>query len=209
MGWRMAERYAYVGLEPDPASCAIAEGRLAVLGRGRMVGSTAAAFRPNEAFDIVCAFEVLEHQSDDAGELVRWRSFLRPGGNLLLSVPAHRERFGPSDEAVGHFRRYDRSDLERVLGTSGFEPVWIESWGAGLGHLLDWARDRISAGEAERGDRRSAADATARSGRWLQPRGPIVGWLAAVLAAPFRILQIPMRGSDFGIGWVALARRIE
>lgn len=203
MACRLAARFDYKGLEPDPASFTAASKRLSRLGRGEILRATTAELPHADPYDLVCAFEVLEHLVDDRAELERWRDLLRPGGHVLVSVPAHRRHFGPADEAVGHQRRYDREDLHRILTAAALEPLWIEAWGLGLGHLLEWARDRI----ARRMAPDSAAEGTARSGRWLQPRAGVTGTLAALVAAPFRVLQHPMRRSSVGIGWVALARR--
>jgi SAM-dependent methyltransferase len=205
LAWRLAERFEYVGLEPDSESFAVATRRLAVLGRGRVIQSTTAEFLADAArdpFDLVCAFEVLEHLTDTAGELARWRRLLREGGYALVSVPAHRRRFAAADRAVGHVRRYDRGDLEEMLVSAGFELLWIEAWGAGLGYALEWVRNRV----ARPARTTSAAAGTARSGRWLQPRAGL-GKLVALGAAPFRLLQHPFRNGNLGIGWVALARR--
>ena len=70
-------------------------------------------------FDVLCSFEVLEHIEDDLGELQRWVTHLKPGGMVIVSVPAHRHRFAAADEGVGHFRRYDPVDLVDLLESAG------------------------------------------------------------------------------------------
>jgi SAM-dependent methyltransferase len=87
-------------------------------------------------FDVVVALEVLEHIEDDRGALARWRDWLKPNGRLLLSVPAHQSRWGVDDEAVGHFRRYERADLTRLLDDVGFDIDHIESWGYPLANMI-------------------------------------------------------------------------
>lgn len=204
MGWRLAQRCrSYVGLEPDPASYAVARERLAGVPGAEVRNGDVGALAPGEVFDLVCAFEVLEHVPDDVGELRRWAAHLRPPGWLLLSVPAHQARFGPTDEAVGHVRRYDRGPLVDALRAGGFEPVEVTAWGAGAGHLLEWARDRIT---TRRPAPSSRQERTARSGRFLQPTGALAGAATAVLAAPGRVVQRPFATTDTGIGWVVLAR---
>ncbi|MEX1183604.1 MAG: class I SAM-dependent methyltransferase [Gemmatimonadota bacterium] len=204
MAWRLARRFDYTGLEPDTQSSALALRRLRSVGGRLLAGTTELLLEQpaEEPYDLICAFEVLEHVEDDVAELVRWRRLLRPNGWVLLSVPAHRRRFGPADVAVGHWRRYDREDLERALHEANLDIVWIEAWGAGLGHLLEWIRSRAAADAPHA----AAADATARSGRWLQPRNAAAGLATAAAALPFRLLGRVRRGLT-GIGWVALARR--
>lgn len=73
------------------------------------------------AFDTVVMLDVLEHIADDAALLRSLHAALKPGGRLVLKVPAHRALFGPMDSAVGHRRRYSRAGLEAVLTEAGFD----------------------------------------------------------------------------------------
>jgi SAM-dependent methyltransferase len=71
------------------------------------------------AFDMVVALDVLEHIDDDraaAAELVR---VLRPGGVLLVFVPALRLLWGLQDEVSHHRRRYGRAELQRLIAGTG------------------------------------------------------------------------------------------
>jgi polysaccharide pyruvyl transferase WcaK-like protein/SAM-dependent methyltransferase len=200
MGWRLAQRAEYLGVEPDLASYDVARARLEALGRGEVRHGDASSLRRDATFDLVCAFEVLEHIDDDEGALRSWREHLVPGGHLLLSVPAHQDRFGPTDIAVGHVRRYDRTDLETTLEKAGYRMVWVRGYGAGLGHALEATRNRLL---RRRGDL-SRDDATARSGRLFQPPA-VLGPVVAAGVAPFRMLQAPFSARGAGVGYVVLA----
>jgi SAM-dependent methyltransferase len=71
-------------------------------------------------FDLVCAFDVVEHVDDEAatfGELAR---VCAPGGTLLLSVPLHPAQWTAFDDFVGHRRRYEPGRLVEILGERGF-----------------------------------------------------------------------------------------
>ncbi|MFN8008188.1 MAG: class I SAM-dependent methyltransferase [Terriglobia bacterium] len=59
-------------------------------------------------FDLVVAFEVLEHYAQDVVCLARWRDLLKTGGVLLFSVPAHMKQWTANDLQAGHARRYMR-----------------------------------------------------------------------------------------------------
>ena len=195
----IAPRFAYVGYEPDPRSCAAARRRL------RPPATVICGYLPEQPerhFDLVGAFEVLEHIADDSAAIDAWQQWVRPGGHLLLSVPAHPERFAAADEKVGHYRRYRRDDLLRRLEARGFEDVLIWAYGFPLGYLLEAARNQL-AGRGTYGDKHAQ---TGASGRWLQPPASIA-WLTRAGTWPFRVAQRSVLLSDLGTGYVAMARR--
>lgn len=74
---------------------------------------------PDGSAGIACAFDVLEHVDDDTG-LREMHRILRPGGRLLLTVPAHRWLWSRRDELAGHQRRYSRSLLSKRVQDAGF-----------------------------------------------------------------------------------------
>lgn len=76
-------------------------------------------FQVEGSFDLVLAFEVLEHYLDDRQCLVRWKELLAPKGALLFSVPAHQRRWTSNDTRAGHARRYEKAELIRKLAQSG------------------------------------------------------------------------------------------
>jgi SAM-dependent methyltransferase len=202
LGSVLARRYDYLGLEPDAASYEVGRRRIEAAG-GRVEQIPYTELAGGERFDLVCAFEVLEHLPDDAAALAAWRGLLRPGGRLLVSVPAGLRRFGASDELVGHVRRYERPGLVDLLVRTGFRDPVVRGYGFPLGNVLKPVRDRLAVRQlravgAERG--------TAASGRWLQPSDASarLTWAAAL---PFRYLQRPFATTDLGTGLVALARR--
>ena len=64
-----------------------------------------------ESFDYVLASDVIEHIKDDKKALQNLFSYVKKGGLLILTVPAHSHLHGKRDVAWGHFRRYDKKDL--------------------------------------------------------------------------------------------------
>ena len=73
------------------------------------------------AFDWVLALDVLEHLKDDAGALAEAARLLKPGGRLVLTVPAWPGLWSEHDVALGHHRRYRRADLVRRVRSAGLE----------------------------------------------------------------------------------------
>jgi hypothetical protein len=82
--------------------------------------------------------------------------------------------------------------------------VWVRGYGAGLGHALETTRNLVLRGSRSR-DR---DDATARSGRLLQP-SPRLGRAVAIGVTPFRALQRPWSQRGQGVGYVVLAARVD
>ncbi len=200
LGYRLAERYRYVGLELDEEALAVARSRIV---RGTLIHGDLDAV--DERFDLVVATEVLEHLEDDVAALRLWRERLVPGGAVLLSVPAFPERFGPWDVKAGHFRRYERDGLAATFRAAGFEPVAIRTYGFPLGNLLEAARDAVAKRQGGKG---SMEERTAASGRLLQP-SRTTGWLTASAGTVGSVLQRPFTGSRHGVGFVALARATD
>jgi SAM-dependent methyltransferase len=189
-------------VERDDTSRSVAGSRLQ--GSGAVLVAELGDARGRAPFDLVCAFEVLEHIEQDVAALREWASLLAPGGHLLVSVPAWQHLFGPADEAAGHIRRYAPEELEGRLREAGLEPCWVSGYGWPVGHLLEWGKGKL-VGWTGRAGNGSVDDRTAQSGRWLQPRTGVSGKLRGLCALPFRATQrlAPNRGT----GLVALARR--
>jgi SAM-dependent methyltransferase len=67
------------------------------------------------AFDLVCAFDIIEHVEDEDGALSELSRVARPGATLLLSTPLHPSLWTPFDDLVGHKRRYEPERLADKL----------------------------------------------------------------------------------------------
>ena len=103
------------GLEPDAS----------LIGRSRWrdrirIGTLGPGFCPERPYDLVLMLDVLEHIDDDRDALASAFKALRPGGRLLMTVPALPWLWSRHDEANAHFRRYRRGGLRDVLSEAGF-----------------------------------------------------------------------------------------
>ena len=87
---------------------------------------------PAEPYDAAVLVNVLEHIDDDLGALRRLHAMLRPGGALLVFVPANAWLYGSLDALVGHVRRYGREELRTVVDRAGFAIDtlrWVDAGG--------------------------------------------------------------------------------
>ncbi|OHA47663.1 MAG: hypothetical protein A2806_03545 [Candidatus Terrybacteria bacterium RIFCSPHIGHO2_01_FULL_48_17] len=80
---------------------------------------------PDENFDLVGAFEVLEHIKDDVATIRDIKRILKPNGYFICSVPAHMAYWSPWDEFVGHHRRYDPRALHQIFIREGFQVLQL------------------------------------------------------------------------------------
>ena len=105
-------------LEPGPKGVANARKRgVQQVIRGRVEDLDV---RPGAVFG-VGLFDVLEHVPDDAAFLREIHGLLAPGGRVYLTVPAYSWLWSHEDIDAGHFRRYSRAALCRVLQDAGFQ----------------------------------------------------------------------------------------
>jgi SAM-dependent methyltransferase len=74
------------------------------------------------SFDLVLATDVIEHVEDDRQALAQLHRVLRPGGTVLLTVPAFSSLWGLQDDVSHHFRRYRLAQLVQLAKAAGFLP---------------------------------------------------------------------------------------
>ncbi|EGV17443.1 methyltransferase domain-containing protein [Thiocapsa marina] len=160
-------------------------------------------------FEYLFAFEVLEHIADDYQSLSSWSRRLRPGGILMVSVPAHKHKFGQSDERVGHIKRYERADLLDLLSGAGYRVERIVNYGFPLTELSrrlsNCLFERASADEAKGRVQRSLQSS------YSQPKsaGKVLGLISESAYRPFLALQRVFYRYDWGDGLVAVAIKTD
>lgn len=110
-------------------------------------------------FDLVCAFDIVEHVDDEDATFNELDRVCAPGGALIVSVPLHPSQWTAFDDLVGHQRRYEPARLVQILAEHGFtiessavhgmqpQSSWLLDFGMwGLEHKREqamWLYNRI------------------------------------------------------------------
>ena len=151
---------------------------------------------PPASFDFVAALDVLEHVRDDSEAAEALVSLVRPGGWLLVTVPAHQRLWGSHDRRLHHYRRYGRTQLLGLFADCNVELIRLTPFNVLLSPIAAAYRllERISGVDFGNQER-------------VPP--PIVNRaLAAVFAAESSLIRhhVPI---PFGLSYAALFRRGE
>jgi len=174
-----------VGSELHPSGLAFAQTRLPGV---EFVQMDARHIPASDAFDLVGAFDVIEHIADDQRVLDQIRGVLAPGGGVIIAVPQHPWLWSRADEIAYHERRYCRGELERKLRQSGFEVLFSTSYTCLLLPMMIASRLLRRDGGTNEGVEQEFA---------LDPR--INGLFTAILRAEVRLtlagLRWPVGGS--------------
>ncbi len=104
-------------IEIDPAARGFAAERL-----GKPVGDAplpALTGVERGAYDLVAVLDVVEHVEDDVGALKGMAEVLKPGGAILVTVPAHPWMWSAHDTVNHHHRRYSKATLDRAIRDAG------------------------------------------------------------------------------------------
>lgn len=148
------------------------------------------------SFDVVAAFDVIEHVERPGDALREIRRVLRPDGVLLLSVPAYEWAWTHLDDRAGHHRRYTRDRLRSELEDAGFECQRITHAFMGTFPLfaVDRGRSRLTGASA-------AGTADGDPAGWVRRLLLRLGRLDARLLA--RGVQLPFGSSIFALATIA------
>jgi SAM-dependent methyltransferase len=115
----LSEFGTVAGLEIDEAARSFAEKRV-----GHEIFSSPLpelAGIPEHHYDVVGAFDVIEHIVDDEGAIASIARLLKPGGKLVMTVPAHQWMWSAHDVVNHHRRRYSKGSLRRLIAASPLE----------------------------------------------------------------------------------------
>jgi SAM-dependent methyltransferase len=153
----------------------------------------------HEEYDVIGAFDVIEHIEADERVLGQVRGALRAGGLLVVTVPQYPWMWSRLDEVVHHKRRYRRPELRAKLERAGFEVIYLTSFVTTLFPLM--VAQRI----LERARKRNA---DARAEYTAEVSFP--GFLNTLFDAIMRVDELLLRAGltlPFGGSLLAVARR--
>lgn len=115
----------------DVSETAIALGQRRGLQNISVMDGTKLSF-PEAAFDLVIASDVLEHIADDAKALQEWARVLKPGGKLIVFVPAFQHLWSRHDVVNHHFRRYTKTEMKTIVAQAGLSIKRSSYWNFSL-----------------------------------------------------------------------------
>jgi SAM-dependent methyltransferase len=113
-----------VGVDLSPSAVA------AAWARGHSVAKARVEELPfdDATFDLVTCLDVIEHTPDDAVTLASLRRVCKPGGWLLVTVPAYQALWSRHDVANHHYRRYSRGALRTAAAAGGWSVIRMTSF---------------------------------------------------------------------------------
>lgn len=158
------------------------------------IDARAVPFR--DEFDVIGAFDVIEHIKEDDKVLDEIHSALKPRGFFLLSVPQHMFLWSRYDEIGCHFRRYSLAELNSKLQNAGFSIVETTSFNSLLLPLMLLSR----LGKRDRNKHVDVLDE-------LRLSRALNAMLSGVLWLEFSLIRLGVRW-PFGGSRIVLARKI-
>jgi SAM-dependent methyltransferase len=169
------------------------------LGRGRVLYYDILEKHPEfrDKYDLAILFDVIEHIEDPYPFLEAVLFHVKPGGVVLVNVPALMTLFGTYDTVAGHFRRYTRQTLAGEFARFDVAVVDLVYWGFSMVPLL-WLRKQVLRGQTDEAE-------VIRTG--FRPPSPLAhALLKTAMAVETAVLRRPPLGSSVMIAVRKLSR---
>ena len=156
-------------------------------------------------FDLVTAFDVLEHLDDDVRALREMARVARPGGLIAVTVPAYRWMWGRQDEVSHHRRRYSGRSLRQAITAAGLNPRRLTAFNTILFPGIAALRITRRVGRRLAGGAQTPDPASLKSDFSMTKAGPFNDLLAATFSAEAAVLG--MVDLPVGVSLLAIAER--
>jgi SAM-dependent methyltransferase len=197
----LADAYVCHGIDPSAEGIGLARERFPEV--QFTCGLAPDALGPEErAADAMLSMDVMEHVPDDFLLASSLLAAIKPGGHLLITVPADETLWSPHDEIFGHYRRYTRKRLERVWRGLPVTPLLVSSY---MTRLLPVVR-------AVRGLNRLRGQAAGSAGTdftmpppWLN--GSLEWTFAGEASRLVAAMRVSARAYSRGVSLIAILRR--
>jgi SAM-dependent methyltransferase len=165
--------------------------------------------RIEASVDAVIACEVLEHIENEDAFLDKVHGHLKPGGRMILSVPARKSLWAGDDEMAGHFRRYEKAGIASLLSRHGFRPLEVISYGFPFVNLLREARVMLARRQYAEKSRWSKDERTKDSGSMLRdPLIESVGFFVnPVTLLPLCLFSSLFNDRDWSDGYLIISEK--
>ncbi|MCO5166764.1 MAG: class I SAM-dependent methyltransferase [Planctomycetes bacterium] len=181
-----------IGIDAHPLPLALGRGWSGAYRARLRAGLPRLPFR-DDSFDLAVALDVLEHVRDDHASAAELRRVLRPGGGLIVFVPAIELLWGAHDDIAQHHRRYTAARLKDLIVGAGFEVDRVTYFNSFL--FLPIFASRL----ASRVLRPSGLASDAQRGGRL---GPLLGGIFSLERRLLRRVDLPL-----GVSLALVARR--
>jgi ubiquinone/menaquinone biosynthesis C-methylase UbiE len=120
---RAKQHFSVVGLDPSPVALALCSDiglDCTMLGTATDLSGVG-----EQRFDIVTLLDVIEHVDDDVAALRAAAGVLKPGGRVIVTVPAFQFLWSGHDDVNHHKRRYTRRGLEKAMRQGGLDQLYL------------------------------------------------------------------------------------
>jgi len=170
-------------------------------------------FKTYGHFDLIIMLQVLEHLRDDSVALRKVRELLSPCGYLILSVPAHKKKWGYIDIVGGHHRRYEKEALDSLLEQEGLKIKFFWSYGFPIINLVrpweEFFYKRYFISNCL--DSKSQSERTQESGLinvpWVMGFPEVFNiFINEIVFYPFLLTQELWLNTDWGLNYLILAK---
>jgi len=147
-----------------------------------------------QKFDLICAFDVLEHVENDAAALKALAEKLAPSGHIVITVPAFMFLWSAHDTAHHHYRRYTRQQMVRLMQSAGLEVKQASYFNTILFPAIVAARGlKKILGETDSPDAKMPSPGINR----------LLLWLFGAERLALRHINLPVGVSVLAVGWKA------